>query len=904
VIGNSYFWFLGALLQLVMILFGTEVMHLSDVWVGILTTFAAIGIGAGSMAAGRLSGDKVELGLAPIGSIGMGVFAILLSRAGGSFPLAAIHLTLVGFFGGLFAVPLNALLQQRSADHEKGRLMATNNVLNMLGILLASGALWLCTSPRIFAMTPDRVILTFGILTLVASVYILSIVPEFLIRFSLWLLTHTIYRIRIEGQQHVPFRGPALLVCNHVSHVDGLLVGACVQRFIRFLVYRPYFEHWGLKHLLRLMKAIPLAPGRDAIASIDRARQELQQGHVVCIFAEGSITRTGNMLPFKRGFERIVSGLDVPIIPVYLDRVWGSIFSFKGGRFFWKRPARVPYPVTVAFGDALPSSSTAAEVRLAVMTLGSELAMQRRPPNEILGRQFMRTAKHRWSAFCAADSIGQHLTFGRALVGSLLFSKWFRRYTAAGSHVGLLLPASVGGALANVGASIAGRIPVNLNFTAGKDAMEAAIERCGITTIVTSRTFLAKAGIESMPGMVFVEDILKRITPFEKARMLVTARLLPAWVLGRLYAPEGDAESVATVIFSSGSTGVPKGVMLTHRNILSNVDAALQVFQLRDDDVLLGVLPFFHSFGFTGTIWLTFVGGFGTVYHPNPTDAKTIGELAGTYRATVLISTPTFCGSYIRKIAPEQFAHLRYPIVGAEKLREPVAKAFKEKFGHDLLEGYGCTEMAPVVAVNVPDVGGRGETQRGTRAGSVGHPLPGVVAKIVDPATGEGPLFDRDGLLLVKGPNRMKGYLGEPEKTAEVIRDGWYITGDIATIDDAGFICITDRLSRFSKIGGEMVPHMKVEQEIQNLIDPHQSCAVTAVADPARGERLVAFYTDPAVSPQELWERLCRTELPRLWIPKRDDLRLAEHIPTLGTGKVDLRAVKRIASESLVETTH
>jgi acyl-[acyl-carrier-protein]-phospholipid O-acyltransferase / long-chain-fatty-acid--[acyl-carrier-protein] ligase len=268
----------------------------------------------------------------------------------------------------------------------------------------------------------------------------------------------------------------------------------------------------------------------------------------------------------------------------------------------------------------------------------------------------------------------------------------------------------------------------------------------------------------------------------------------------------------------------------------------------------------------------------------------------------VIISTPTFCSSYIRKCEPDEFTHLRYAIVGAERLREPVAAAFKAKFGVDLLEGYGCTEMAPVVAVNVPDVDDGRERQRGTKPGSVGHPLPGVAVKVVDPATGDGPLFGQEGLLLVKGPNRMLGYLGEPEKTADVLRDGWYVTGDIATVDDAGFVRITDRLSRFSKIAGEMVPHMKIEEQIQALIDPHHTCVVTSVPDDAKGERLVAFFTDEAVTPQDLWERLCRTELPRLWLPKRDDLRFVDAIPTLGTGKVDLRAVRQLAIERAAST--
>ncbi|HEX9365889.1 MAG TPA: acyl-[ACP]--phospholipid O-acyltransferase, partial [Vicinamibacterales bacterium] len=818
VMGISYFWFLGALLQLLMILFGTEVMGLSDRWTGILTTFAAIGIAIGSLAAGRLSGDKVELGLAPIGSIGMGVFAILLSWSAHWFALAALNLTMVGFFGGLFAVPLNALLQQKSGDGEKGRLMATNNFLNMLAILVASAALWICRD--ILALTADRIILVFGVLTLVASIYVLSVVPEFLVRFCLWLLTHTLYRIRIEGQQHVPSHGPALLVCNHLSHVDGALVGACVQRFVRFLVYKPYYEHWAVNPLLKMLHAIPVGAGREAVRAIHAARQELKNGHVVCIFAEGAISRTGNLLPFKRGLEKIVDGIDVPIVPVYLDRVWGSVFSFKGGRFLGKWPARFPYPVTVSFGAPLPASTPAAEVRVALMAVGAQAATARRGRREVLGRQFIRSAKRHWGSFCIADSGTAPLTYGRALVASLLLSRWIRRQTPGQARIGLLLPASVGGALANIATALAGKTSVNLNFTAGRDGMAGAIERCGITTILTSRKFVARAEIAPIEGMVFLEDVMAGLTPAAKARMLVTAFVLPSWLLGRLYANEGDAESLATVVFSSGSTGVPKGVMLSHRNVLANVDAIAQVFQLTPQDVMVGVLPFFHSFGFTVTLWLPLIVGFGAVFHPNPMDGKTIGEIAERYGGTILVSTPTFYSGYIRKCTREQFAGVRYALVGAEKLREPIATAFKEKFGITLLEGYGCTEMSPVVAVNAPDVDDHGEHQRGSLAGTVGHPLPGVVAKVVDPETGEGPLIGRDGLLLVNGPNRMQGYLGDPERTADVLRDGWYVTGDIACIDESGFIRITDRLSRFSKIAGEMVPHMKVEEQIRGLLDP------------------------------------------------------------------------------------
>ena len=244
----------------------------------------------------------------------------------------------------------------------------------------------------------------------------------------------------------------------------------------------------------------------------------------------------------------------------------------------------------------------------------------------------------------------------------------------------------------------------------------------------------------------------------------------------------------------------------------------------------------------------------------------------------------------------EQFAHLKYAIVGAEKLREPLARAFVEQFGVPLLEGYGCTEMSPVIAVNRPNIEHQGERQVGTKAGSAGHPIPGVAAMVVDQTTGEGPLIGREGLLLVKGPNLMQGYLNQPERTAEVMRDGWYVTGDIGVIDVDGWVFVTARRSRFSKIGGEMVPHLKVEEAINGILG--DSCsAVTAVPDAAKGERLVAFYTRRDVTVESLWEQLCQTELPRLWLPRRDGLFAIEAIPTLGTGKVDLRGLRQLAAE-------
>ncbi|HTS31902.1 MAG TPA: acyl-[ACP]--phospholipid O-acyltransferase [Bryobacteraceae bacterium] len=903
VLGVAFFWSLGALLKPNLLLFGNEVLHAGELRSGLLLPFLSIGIGVGNMLAGRLSGDKVELGLVPLGSIIMGLSAIGIFAFRTSYALSVAALVLVGIASGLFIVPLYAYMQQRSDDQEKGRVVATNNFYQTIGMLGASALIWALHDQM--GIGADTLMLGAGIAVLLVTVYILTVVPDYFIRFSLWLLTHTIFRIRIVGSESVPFRGPALLVSNHMSYIDGFMIGACVQRFIRFMVWKPIYDLKPLNWFFRNTNAIPVLPGsrRDVVESLQAARKALAEGHVVCIFAEGAITHTGNLLPFRRGLEKIVEKSDVPIIPVEIDRLWGSIFSFERGKFFWKWPKHLPYHVTVSFGKPVPSTTPAHEVRQAIQELASNAAALRKTAGDRLDLRVIHNARRNWKRFAMADSSGRELTYGRMLTGSVLISNWIRRHAAEGEMLGVLLPPSAAGAMVNVAATMAGCPPVNLNFTAGKEAIGSAMEQCRIRTVITSKIFLAKAKIEAVGNTVFIEEILARSGKAAQLRALLAARLLPAkWLSwsGRAN-PNAPEDSLATVIFSSGSTGVPKGVMLSHYNVIANIEAIAQVFWISDRDRIVGVLPFFHSFGFTVTIWFPLISGCGVVYHPNPTDAKAVGELVEKYKGTLLLSTPTFCSTYTRKCTPEQFASLRFVLVGAEKLRESVATAFHEKFGHDLLEGYGCTEMAPVVAVNAPNYEAGKSSQVGTKPGTVGHPLPGVAARIVDPVSFQPKAPNQEGLLLVKGSNRMLEYLNQPERTAEVFHDGWYITGDIALIDDEGFIRITDRLSRFSKIAGEMVPHIRIEEAMGKVLGD-SPCAVTAVPDEERGERLVGLYTQNGLSPSELWQRLSETDLPRLWIPKRENLYAVESLPLLGTGKVDLRGLKALAQQRLVAT--
>jgi len=635
-----------------------------------------------------------------------------------------------------------------------------------------------------------------------------------------------------------------------------------------------------------------------------QAGDAIQAGELVCIFAEGQITRVGQLLPFRRGFERIMKGIDAPIIPVLLDNVWGSIFSFERGKFFWKWPKSIPHRVTVSYGKPLPSTSTASEVRSAVQDLHSEAYQLHREWLRPLHRDWLRAARRHPFRFAMADATVPRLRCGSALLKTIFLARRLRAAWKDQEKVGILLPPSVGGALVNFAALLLGKVPVNLNYTASKEIVASCAAQCGIRTVVTSQAFLDKVKLDVPGERVLLEQIAARPRFSEKLTTFALA-LLPAGLMEKLLGRPRRAslDDLATVIFSSGSTGHPKGVLLTHFNIAANIEQVRQIVFLYPHDRLLGVLPFFHSMGFTVGLWLPALASIGVIYHPNPVEAKAIGNLVRKYAVTLLVATPTFLQTYTRRCAPEDFGSLRFVLAGAEKLPERVARAFEDHFGLRVLEGYGCTECAPVVAANTGDFRAPGFRQVGAKRGKIGHPMPGIAVRIVNPETGEPVPPGQPGLLLVRGPNVMQGYLGMPEKTAEVLRDGWYVTGDMAFIDEDGFLEITDRLSRFSKIGGEMVPHVKVEETLQELTGAaEQVFAVTGVPDTRKGERLVVLHTLKNEQLQECLSKLTAAELPNLWKPDPRQFFRIEALPYLGTGKLDLLRLRDLASDASKES--
>lgn len=953
VAGNTYFFFLGALIQQYAIYaYGKDLLGLAEGQITLyLMPAMAVGIGLGSFAAGYLSGKKIEYGLIPLGSLGMTLFGWYLSRPGLGLSSVVTGLALYGFFCGFFIVPIAALIQHRPDRGNKGAVIAASNLLSFVGIFLAAGVFFLLAG--VLDLSPRGVFAVTTVMTLVGTVYAMTLVPDSFLRFLLWCAVHTIYRVRVMGRDNIPSKGGALFVCNHVSLVDAVLMLASTDRQVRFIMFKGNYEQPFIKPFAKILGVIPISSEqrpREMIKSLQTASDAIRAGEVVCIFAEGQITRVGHLLPFRRGFERIMKDVEAPIIPVGIDGVWGSIFSFNKGRFLWKLPRRLPYPITINYGRPLPHTAAPMEVRSSVQELLVEAWQERKARMRPLPIALVNTARKYPRRFAMGDAQGTSLSFASVLIRSVLIARRLRTVWAGQKMVGLLLPPSVPGALVNYAALLLGKVPVNLNYTVSEETLASCIRQCGIETVVSSKTFLAKVKLKVPCELVLLEEVMglakqraaepasdeaersvhaastpaaservesAAVSPVsagvasppsfgEKLAAMFIAFVVPdRWIQRVLGAGKRSRlDDLVTVIFSSGSTGDPKGVMLSHYNVGSNVEQLEQVFGLNKHDRLLGILPFFHSFGFMGTLTLPAMLGVGVAYHPNPLDGKTVGQLVRDFQLTFLLATPTFLQLYMRGCGAEDFGSLRVVMTGAEKLPDRLAAAFEEQFGIRPLEGYGCTECAPAVAVNTHDFRSAGFRQVGGKRGKIGHPLPGVSVRIVDPQTMQPVPQGQPGLMLVKGPNVMQGYIGRPEKSAEVLissagEEGkWYVTGDIAAIDEDGFLQITDRLSRFSKIGGEMVPHIKVEEKLHELAgSTEQTFVVAGVPDEKKGERLIVLHKLSSEKLQPVLEKLSQADLPNLWKPRADQFFAVEAFPYLGTGKLDLRRIKELAAK-------
>jgi acyl-[acyl-carrier-protein]-phospholipid O-acyltransferase/long-chain-fatty-acid--[acyl-carrier-protein] ligase len=710
-----------------------------------------------------------------------------------------------------------------------------------------------------------------------------------------------IYRVSVSGLENLP-EGGFLLLPNHITWVDAIVLLLASPRPIRFIIDEGVYRNRVLHPVLRAVGCIPIT-ARKAKDAMRDAAARIRAGEIVCLFPEGELSRSGSLLRLRRGYEIIARQAEAPVVPVWLDRLWGSIFSFKGGRFFSKWPSAVPYRLMVAFGQPLePDAADIATVREALLKIGEFCYSQRPFLRGHLARACLRGLKrHPFRASITDGLDGSSLSRGKLIGAAAALSRHIRK-ACPERRIGIVLPPGKGGVVANLAVVFAGKIPVNLNFTSARDSIQSAIEQAGVSTIITAR-LLAKR-LEDFPWtpqVIQLDEILPKMKPAILAWWIL-GLTLPSRIIARVLGlPHVGDHAEAVLLFTSGSAGKPKGVVLSHRNMLGNVSQFAVMLDAKKEDLLLASLPFFHSFGSTVTLWYPLIEGVRTASYPNPLEAGKIAALVEKHTVTVMLATPTFLRAYLRKGEPPQLRSLRLLITGAEKLPDELAKAFEARYGKAVLQGYGLTETSPVASVNLPDLKPTkpGEAVQPTnRLGSTGKLLPGMAAAIRDPDSDQRKSLHDTGMLWLKGPNIFEGYLDAPEQTAEVLRDGWFKTGDIGRFDEDGFLYIEGRLSRFSKIGGEMVPHETIEQKILAVLTTEEHSerfiAIVGVTDAAKGEALVLLSSVDIDLPK-LRAALAEIGVPNLWIPRI--IRRVDAIPLLASGKLDLAGCKQLALE-------
>ncbi|MGD8275513.1 MAG: AMP-binding protein, partial [Thiohalocapsa sp.] len=806
-------------------------------------------------------------------------------------------------------VPLNALIQFNAGERELGRVLAAKNFI--LNWIMLAGLI--VTVISALADTGSRAImLALAVVGLGGAIYTVWQLPQSLVRFFIGRLMAVRYRLQVIGLDNMPAQGGVLMLGNHISWVDWAMVQMASPRPVRFVMERVIYERWWLKWFLDFFGVVPIS-GAGSRSALRAVTELLNRGQVVCVFPEGTLSKNAQLAEFKRGFELAAQGADGVILPFYLRGLWGSRFSNASDKLKQSRRDGRARDVIVAFGPTLPITSNAQQVKQAVFELSVSSWAEHVQTLPTLPAAWLAVAKRRLAIPAVFDSAGTTLTNRRLIAAVLLFARTIRRRCPE-QNLGILLPASSAGVIANLAGWLAGKTVVNLNYTASAEALASAMASAGIRNVITADRFLRKLGQRGIDAETLLagatlhrmEEIRTHIGRARGLAALAAAIALPGSLLRLLYCHRVQPQDTAAILFSSGSEGAPKGVELTHRNILANVRQIADVLNTETDDLMLSNLPLFHAFGLTATTALPLLEGIPMVCHPDPTDALGSAKAIARYKATVLCSTSTFLRLYIRnrKVHPLMLDSLRIVVAGAERLSPDVRDAFAVKFGKRIYEGYGATETTPVASVNVPDAIeiANWKVQTGTKPGTVGMPLPGTSFRIVDPVTLEALPTGEDGLILIGGVQVMKGYLNDPERTREAVveLDGqrWYKTGDKGHLDADGFLTIVDRYARFAKLGGEMVSLGAIEERArQALHDPEAELCAVALPDAKKGERVVLLAAGQ--DPQSLRTRLLEAGISPLLLPAA--ILRVESVPKLGSGKTDFAAARRLA-DALLET--
>jgi acyl-[acyl-carrier-protein]-phospholipid O-acyltransferase/long-chain-fatty-acid--[acyl-carrier-protein] ligase len=927
ILGISWFWFLGVVFVTQIPLFTFQSLHGTERSASLIFALFSIGIAVGSVFCNRLLGGKVSVRFVPIVALLMSLFMVELYFAAGSAERALsaaiasgsvttettpsgarlmglfamlnhwqswrvlFDLAAIACLAGLYVVPLFATMQARTAYYLRARIVGANNIVNAIfmivatvlsGVLLAAG------------FTARGLFLSLGLANLLAAIYVIRLLPHEALAGFVRALFRLLYRVEVRGIENVTARGRrALIVANHTSFLDGPLLSAFLPERAGFAINTQMAKRWWVKPAFSLFDLCPIDPGNPL--ALRGLVDMLKKGRRVVIFPEGRITVTGGLMKIYEGPAAVAQMARGHLVPVRIDGAHLTPFSRLAGKLpvVWFPKITITFlpPVDCKAPPELRGAALReyqAEHLYDVMT---DSQFKTAPINETLWQSLL-DARNLFGGHTKVleDIQRTPITYDRLIMGSFILGRKIAAITPGEKTVGVLLPNATATAVTIFAVQATGRVPAMLNFSTGAVNMAAACMAAEVRTILTSRKFIEAGEMEAdlkllseRCKIVYLEDLRGGVGSFDKLRGLLQKSVAPR-ALKNMGASQ-DPNSPAVILFTSGSEGVPKGVVLSHRNINANRLQAAARIAFTPADLVFNALPVFHAFGLTGGLMLPLLSGIYTFMYPSPLHYKIVPELCYDTGATVIFGTDTFLAGYAKNAHPYDFYNMRLVVAGAERLKPETRDIWMNRFGLRILEGYGATECSPVVAVNTP---------MHYRAGSVGRLIDGMDYKLE-----EVPGIEGGGRLHVKGPNVMLGYLrADNPGVLEPPPGGWYDTGDIVAVDERRFITILGRAKRFCKIAGEMVSLNAIETKLMELY-PDTAHAVVAVPDKKKGEQLVMFTTLKSPDRKEIASGLKRLGLADLMIPK--NIFAVDALPLLGSGKTDYVSINRMARERVPE---
>jgi acyl-[acyl-carrier-protein]-phospholipid O-acyltransferase/long-chain-fatty-acid--[acyl-carrier-protein] ligase len=900
VLGLGIIW---AISQIVLATFGAFLKSSAGVdntvVVQALLAMSGVGMIVGSYIASRASKNHIETGIIPLGSLGIAITLFFLVDMQNTTYIAAMFFA-YGVSAGLIIVPLNALIQFNASKEALGRILAGSNFYQNIFMFLGL-SLSVVLSYQQFNSTDIITIAAW--IGVVGVVWTLVKLPQSLIIYLVRFVFRLRYKIYETGLENTPNNKGVLLLGNHVSYIDWMILQVVYPRQIRFVMEKSIYKKWYLRGFLNFFKIIPISSGgsKNALKEVENA---LNNGDTVALFPEGMLTRNGQVNKFLAGFELALrEAKDTVIVPFYLHGLWESRFSNANDL------TKQGEDIYVKFGTPLSSGAPAALVQEKVQDLGVEIWQDYSQNQGDIASLWVNKIKQK-NQFFVADSTGVKLNSKQFLAGTLLMRKWLKTPLMQAENVGCILPSSVAGSLCNMALFCLGKVVVNLNYTTHIDILKATTEKAGIQQIITSKKFVKKltnkgfdiTSLQDSVHFIYLEDMKDFANKARKMKYFLLGILLPVSILKMLFIQKKSPTDNAVILFSSGSEGTPKGIVLSHQNIIANVKQVKTLINPTKRDRIMGTLPIFHSFGLTICTLLPQLEGIAVVYHPDPTDGFAIGKLVSQYKASIMLGTATFLRLYLRnrKLTPLMLESIRLVVAGAERLPKETREGFRQKFGLDIFEGYGATETAPVASCNVPDalVPGFWKVQMGQKHGTIGKPLVGTKIIITHPETFERLKTSEAGMILIAGAQVMKGYYQDDEKTRSVIQviDGkrYYVTGDKGKIDQDGFVTIVDRYSRFVKIGAEMVSLSALEAQITQHLDSSIEVAASGLPDSKKGEKVVLLFSGD-ITPEDLKQTLLTAKINPLYLPSA--YYQVDSLPKLGTGKPDFNGIKALTLE-------